>query len=122
VDSLVDIAKSSIGLEHLSLGLMPTYKSSLEFGSSVSGLKASKVACTTLQTLSIFDIRHQAPFSLRGHRDLAGLLDILFPNLEAILPNEESDYEQPYWYWWMEVDYVRKMFQALRMYRSSCIC
>lgn len=122
LNTLVFIAENFKALEHLSIGFMPqTHHPSQEIPSTLAQLKNSRKSCSGLRTLSIFDL--YGHISLGRFADLAELVDLLFPNLDAILPFEDSDAIMPYWEAeWSSIERIRKAYQAVRMYRSSCRC
>jgi hypothetical protein len=74
----------------------------------------------TLRTLTVYDY-YGNELKPRELTNLAELVDLLFPNLEAILPYPMED---PTWTAyteevWPTVERLRKMYQTLRLYRSS---
>ncbi|KAF6743539.1 hypothetical protein DFP72DRAFT_1177888 [Ephemerocybe angulata] len=119
ISTLVYIARHAQGLRQISLAIY-----SALIGPGFDSLKSlmdtweDPAVPSTLRHLEIADRRpshHSAHFEPTEYRDLARLLDIIFPNLDSITmidnPNRDKTWDEH----WKLIEEHRKMRKALRL-------
>ncbi|KAF6743541.1 hypothetical protein DFP72DRAFT_1177890 [Ephemerocybe angulata] len=120
IGALVDIARNAIGLHHLSLCIYSTW-----IGPNNQTLKSlmetweEPAVPSTLRHLEIAELR-SSTFEPAEYRDLARLLDIIFPNLESVRmidhdPSRDTKWDEH----WKLIEEYRCMRRSLRIHGLS---
>ncbi|KAJ2933692.1 hypothetical protein H1R20_g3419, partial [Candolleomyces eurysporus] len=79
--------------------------------------KTRRPSQSTLLFLAIRDHRNPLSFTNREYKDIAQLLDLMFPRLVSIKPYCEADENEPYWkdHWWF-IEHLRRLYKGFRMH------
>ncbi|KAF5337086.1 hypothetical protein D9611_003011 [Ephemerocybe angulata] len=120
IRTLVDIARNAIGLHHLSLCIDSTW-----IGPNNQTLKSlmetweEPAVPSTLRHLEIADFR-TSNFEPAEYRDLARLLDTIFPNLESLTMIDHDPTRDKKWdEHWKLIEEYRRMRRSLRIHGLS---
>jgi hypothetical protein len=125
LSTLVYIAQKGQGLEHIALPIDSSAIDESSSGQTIESLLSSWCSSGCESTLRYLDIAERRPdekgFRASEYRDIACLLDTIFPNLESVTPMQhnqrhfDSRWDQD----WELVEDYRKMRKALRLYRGT---